>query len=116
MSVTTRCRRACASPISRSAAFLSLMSRKTRMQPCDAAVRVADRRRAVVDRRLRAVAPDQQGVVGQADDDAVAKRARSPGSRPARASTSLTMRNTASQRLPLRFLGAPAGERLGDRG
>ena len=34
MSVTTRCSRACASPISRSAAFLSLMSRKTRMQPC----------------------------------------------------------------------------------
>jgi hypothetical protein len=76
-------------------------------------LRVADRRRAVVDRRFRAVAPDQQGVIRQPDDHAVAQRTgRGVLDRLAR--RFVDDPKDSLQRLPLRFLGTPAGERLGD--
>ena len=59
-----------------SACLRAVMSRKTSTAPLDLPLRVADRRAAVVNRRLPAVFREQQRMVREADDDALADDAR----------------------------------------
>src|SRR5688572_17954431 len=78
------------------------------------AMLVSDRRGAVVDWALRAVAADQHGVIREPDDDALAKRAL-------RRVRNLLARRLVDdakdglERLAYRFGLAPARDRCGDR-
>jgi hypothetical protein len=76
------------------------------------AVLVADRRRAVIDRALRAVLAHEHRVVGQSDDHAVVQCARGRA-RDNLARVLVDDVEHALERLATRVGGRPAGERLG---
>ena len=78
----------------------SVTSRKTSTHAADVALPVPDRGGAVVDRPLRAVPGDQDGVVRQPDDDAPPAGRAGTGFSTGWRVCSLTMRKTASSGRP----------------